>query len=197
MSIENRINKVDLQSEEEAINSDYRAAIHKKFSEADVRPETIRQLVFEDFAAPLDSRLTEKLQHIHERILEDFPTREMITLSPLGVTGLDRYLTKTSALKIAHITGRPADVVADPTIQLAVETFRKRRSRNEDGVRLGAIHMCARLQNYSDERLKPVFEMFGTLDSSITSSDEFEAGEIVNLIGVYVGLLRSLGVTAR
>jgi len=191
MSIEKRIGRVDVGGEQK-VNTDYRAAIHKKFSEKEPNPDAIRQLMNEDFVLPLDARLTKKLAAIHEDLYSVFPARELITLSPIGVSGLDQYLTRTSPFKIAHTTGKPADVVADPTIQLAAEVYRRRQTKDNQELSLGTSHMCTRLQKYADRMLKPTFEMFGTLDSAVTPTDEFEMEKITDLIRGYRDLFKLL-----
>lgn len=197
MSIENRINKIGSFSREK-IDSNYRAAIHKKFSEIEPNPEVIRQILFEDFFLPLDSRLTERLDFIHRGLRNTFLNREILTLSPLGVFGLDQYLTRTSPLKIAHVVSRPADIVADPTIQLAAEAYRRRqKDRNKDEINLGATCLCTRLQKYSDKRFKSVFEMFGTLDSNCTAPDDFESKKLANLTETFLELFKSLKIKER
>lgn len=188
MSIENRINKVDLN--EQPVDSSYRAAIHKKFSNLEIKPETLKAALLEDFTQPLDAAITKKLHEINERIVSVFDNKEIIRLSPLGASGLDQYLTKTSSLKIAHVTGRNADVVADPTIQLAAEAYRRRRIRDTNDIALGTQHMCMRLQRYSSKSFKPYFEMFSTMDSSINSSFEFESDRMVDLISRYAQFLK-------
>lgn len=194
MSIENRIGEVDLNKEN--VDSNYRATIHKKFSESEISPEALRQIIFEEIVSPLDSDLTRKLFKIREGIYSVFPSREIVTLSPMGASGLDQYLTKTSPLKIAHVASRPTDIVADPTIQLAAEVYRRRRNRKNEEISIGASQMCTRLQKYSNKSLKPVFEMFGTLDSRIGGSDGFESETVANLIAGFIELFSLLDVQA-
>jgi hypothetical protein len=188
MSIENRISKVNLN--EDGLDSNYRAAVHKKFSEDTVSPEALRQNLMEDFVEPLDAETTKNLHETHDKIFNVFSDREIITLSSLGGHGLDSYLTETSPLKVAHLTGRNADLVADPAIQLAAEAYRRRLKRDQGEISLGAVHRCIRLQRYEDKNRKTNFEMFATLDSKHRDlTQSFETDKICELISRYIGLL--------
>lgn len=187
--IEDRIGLVDLNSPR--INTDYRAALHQKYSSAPTNLNNVRQLLSEDFVLSTSSRDTKTLHSIHDWIFRNLD-REIITLSPLGVFGLDQILTDTSPLKVAHVTGRTADVVADPTIQLAGEAYRRRKSNDNSELSIGAFHQCTRLQHYMNKAFKPVFEMFGTTDSVTKfSGTSYEAMRISQLMAGYERLINA------
>lgn len=187
MGIEERIKNIDLNSGE--INTDYRAAIHQRYSNTPVNINNVRRLLTESFAFSTDAQTTRTLHAIHSWMFDNF-SREIITLSPLGVYGLDQVLTSTSSLKIAHVTGKPADVVADPTVQLTGEVYRRRKVRDENELILGTFHQCTRLQHYANPLFKPVFEMFGTVDSTLKSSKGFGIKGIARLVSDYGRLIR-------
>lgn len=182
--IEKRVIGVDLNNGE--INSNYRAALHGKLSRVEVKPDTLRSLANDDSFLPLDPRTTRALHNVHEWMFSQNDDREIILLSSLGVFGLDQYLTQTSPLKIAHVTGRPGDVVADPAVQLSMETFRRRRAGNGGQIRLATFHRCTRLQRYSNKLFKPVFEMFATFDSTLnTQVSNYHVEVISGLVDYY------------
>lgn len=191
MTIEDRISRVDLNSA--TVNTDYRAALHQKLSGVSVNFGSVRSLFNDDLVLPLSASVTRKLYEIQSWVFNNSNNRELISLSPLGIFGIDQILTKTSPLKIAHIAGQPVDVVADPTIQLVAETYRRRRSKDQGNISLGAFHKCTRLQRYTDSTYKSIFEMFGTVDSrSRDPSNEFEIDTICRLIDSYTALIEDI-----
>lgn len=183
MAIERRIGSVNLP--EGRVDSSYRAAIHKKFSDLTPELSFIRDIIDQDFTQVIDpvvSRLTERFR---DDLLGRDPNRIYVELSPLGPFGIDSFLTKTSALKVAHVTGRPADVVADPTIQLATEAYRQRKKGNKAEISLGTSHRCIRLQRYENPQFSTSFEMFATLDTTENSTRFYEEEETIRLIKFY------------
>ncbi len=195
MSIEKRIDGVDLNNS--SVNTDFRAAVHKKISSSvqDYGVKRVKDLSRDEFTLPLDSDTSLFLHHIHELLVQRKGGRDFIFLSPLGPFGLDSILAQTSALKISHTTGRPADVVADPTTQLAIEVYRRRFSGQNERVSLSTFHRCTRLQRYDDPNYKTTFDMFGTIDSYLPNKDlgyRFSHQTIVSLVDYYLSVLNDL-----
>ncbi len=188
MPVEDRISRVDLNTN--PINTDFRASLHQKLSGVNINFGNVRNILNDDLILPLSVDVTRKLHEIHSWVFNNSNNRDLISLSPLGIFGIDQLLTKTSPLKIAHIAGQSVDVVADPTIQLVVEAYRRRRGKDQGDISLGAFHTCTRLQRYTDSTYKSVFEMFGTLDSrSRDPSSNFEIDTICGLIESYTALI--------
>ncbi len=191
MAIEKRISDVDLNGEN--VNTTYRAALHQKLSSAPTDLGLVKQLLNQDFTQPLSPELTDTIRTL-ENILIDIErdSRQIIYLSPLGAFGLNAALTKTSPLKIAHITGRPGDVVADPTVELSAEVFRQRMKGSHEPCALGTIHRAVRLQRYKDPKFTTSFEMFSTIDSALSSPRFFEEETIAEHLGKYYGFFRGV-----
>lgn len=183
MSIRERITNVDLNNGR--VNTDYRAALHDKLSAVKPDASSIKTLIAQDFTRPLDARTTELLHELRLQLLKLDSTRSYIALSPIGPFGIDALLTKTSSLKVAHVTGRSADVVADPTIQLAVEIYRQRLTGEKNDIALGTSHRCVRLQRYKDPSFTTTFEMFATIDSTVGQDKFYEEKRIACLIQFY------------
>ncbi|OGM14047.1 hypothetical protein A3D84_02975 [Candidatus Woesebacteria bacterium RIFCSPHIGHO2_02_FULL_42_20] len=189
MTIENRVAGVDLNNDK--IDTDYRAALHRKISKAEIDLQAIRRLIHGDFGQPLSGEAALVLHNIGNILFEKRGGREMIYLSALSPFGLDSILARTSPLKVAHVTGRTADVVADPTTQLATEVYRRRSQGNKNGIKLGAVHKCVRLQRYTDKNYLTSFEMFGTADSILrhTNNRSPEISILRNLIDYYLNAI--------
>lgn len=195
MSIERRIEKFDLSQFPN--NSDSRAAIHFLLSNfaGDINFNSLNEAVFGEDTKPLDKEVTRKIHSLRNLVLDTLSSeREVITLSPVGPFGVDSLLTETNTLKVSHASGRNVDVVADPTIQLAVEAYRRRKKGDRLELLLGTFHRCFRLQRYTGENRDAYtshFEMFGTLDSKKSSEGgkNFSIDKIADLIQFYVDVL--------
>lgn len=189
MTIEKRIRSVDLNG---PVNTDWRAALHHKLSSVDSDAAYLKNLISQDFTLPLDPNSSKALNQLRSQIFEADPTRSYIILSPLGPFGIDAFLTKTSPLKVAHVSGRTADVVADPTIQLAAELYRQRAKGNNRELALGTSHRCVRLQRYKDPTFTTAFEMFATIDGANSQGKFYEEVKIAQLIGFYSGFFKNI-----
>lgn len=195
MEIENRTAKFNLGNI--TLNTDFRAAVHEKFSSQTSKENSLKMMkvaLREDFSIPLDSETSLKLHGIHDLLIRHMPKdSEFIFLSSLGPFGLDSTLADTSPLKVAHTTGRTADVVADPTTQMAFETYRRRIKGDRSAVSMCTFHRCTRLQRYSIPNYKTTFDMFGTIDSaSGQSGNRFVNNAIASLINYYTNIMTML-----
>jgi len=188
MPIEKRINGVDLNGP--SYNSTYRAALHNKLSAIEPDSKIIKPMLFQDYVQPLSADLTKSLRSLEGKIVNiTEQDREIIYLSPLGAFGLNALLTETSSLKIAHVTGRAADVVAEPTVELSAEVYRRRISGDSNVTSLGTIHRVVRLQRYSDPKFTTSFEMFSTIDSSSSGSKYLDEEMVTRHILRYYSFL--------
>lgn len=194
MTIEKRIHSVDLNG---PVNTDWRAALHNKLSGTDSDASHLKTLIGQDFTLPLDPETSKILNQLRSQIFESDPARPYVILSPIGPFGIDAFLTKTSPLKVAHVTGRTADVVADPTIQLAVEAYRQRVRGNNNDLVLGTSHRCVRLQRYKDPAFTTAFEMFATIDCSNNQGRFYEEVKVAQLIRFYSGFFKNIAPGAN
>lgn len=186
--IEKRIDGVSLDSN--IINSSYRASLHRKLSGVEIPLSTIRQQLFDPLFLPVSSEISYQIHELQNYIWDNFSDREIIQLSPVGIFGLDQHITKSSPLKIAHVASKSADIVADPVVQLTVEAMRRRLQGERNIIKLGTFQRCLRLQKYNDPSRKPIFEMFGTLNTAINLSEQEKVLEFGKLINKYVDFFR-------
>lgn len=195
MGIKERISKVDFSNGK--INTDYRAALHNRLSEVVPDLATVRKQAQEDYVKPTDPETSKLLRNLRNFLIDFDSGHEFVELSPIGVFGIDSLLTKTSPLKVSHATGRTADVVADPGIQLAVEAYRRRSESKNEAIALSTSHRCLRLQRYSDPKFTTHFEMFATVDASIRPLSFFEEEKIISLIDLYSKYLQIVAPEAK
>lgn len=179
--------------------SDGRAVIHHLHSNRLGLKDVRGRMRTENSTAPLSSELTIKLSKLEFYLaqLADKAGRSMVTLAPVSPRGLVAALTKTDPLKIAHATGRPFDVVSDPTIDLTYVAYLDRQVNGElEPISLGTIQRCLRLQRYENPNYTQHFSMFGTLDATIgyDRSKNFSIDVISCLVSFYSHALRNIGI---
>jgi hypothetical protein len=113
-----------------------------------------------------------------------------LELSPLCPFSSAFTLGGTSQNNVAT-TIRNAEVLGDPTIAMALEAARRRRSA--DVVRLGASHRVIRLQPFDVPGYSPHFRLFGLVTAGRdTGSFRFETAHLLEHVRVYLGLFRIL-----
>ncbi len=188
--VKKRIEGVDLNFER--LNSTYYAALHNRISEEEISLKVIRQQINNDLFLPSSSEVSQILFLIQSTLRSSAEGRKIINLSPIGIRGFEQVITKSSPRKIAHLASKAADVVSDPTIQLAAEAVRVRQSHNLGPISLGAFHRCLRLQKYSSPDRTSIFEMYGTLDSYSKISQKESDHHMINLIQQYLRVIRIL-----
>lgn len=86
---------------------------------------------------------------------------------------------------------RNLEALGDPTIALALEAARRRRS--SDVVRLCASHRVIRLQPFDVPGYSPHFRLFGLVTAGRdTGSFRFETAHLLEHVRVYLGIFRML-----
>jgi hypothetical protein len=113
-----------------------------------------------------------------------------LELSPLGPFSSASTLGGTSQNNVVT-TIRNAEVLGDPTIALALEAARRRRSA--DVVRLCASHRVIRLQPFDVPGYSPHFRLFGLVTAGRdTGSFRFETAHLLEHVRVYLRMFRIL-----
>jgi hypothetical protein len=113
-----------------------------------------------------------------------------LELSPLCPFSSASTLGGTSQNNVVT-TIRNAEVLGDPTIALALEAARRRRSA--DVVRLCASHRVIRLQPFDVPGYSPHFRLFGLVTAGRdTGSFRFETVHLLEHVRVYLQILRNL-----
>jgi len=177
--------------------SDMRAAIHGIMSTPPPLSR-VKRWIKDTSVQPLGPELSEKILRV-EAVLTNLAGefgRSIIVMSPVSPKGLVSSLTKTDPKKISHGTGRPVDIVSDPTIDLVTEAYRWRARGEKQPISLGTNQRCFRLQRYANEHYKPHFSMFATLDSTsgYKRGRNFSVDAITSLAVFYSRVLRELGI---
>ena len=115
---------------------------------------------------------------------------DALDLSPLCPFSAASALGGTSQNNVVT-TIRNAEILGDPTIAMALEACRRRRSA--EAVRLCASHRVIRLQPFDVAGYSPHFRLFGLVTAGRdTGSMRFEMVHLVEHVRVYLRIFRML-----
>jgi len=154
-------------------------------TEAELMRASERSLVK---AADIDARLFHLFDQVAFATAREF---EAIDLSPVSPFGVNKALGDIDQNNVLS-TVRNSDVIGDPTVVMALECARRRRS-NPAVVRLCNSHRVVRLQSFDDPDFRPHFRLFSMVTAGRdTGSRQFETGALIDHLRFYLLLFRNL-----
>jgi hypothetical protein len=136
-----------------------------------------------------DARVLTELDARAFAAAEGFDAVELSPVAPFGVnalTGIDQNNVLTAT--------RGTEVLADPTIAMALECARRRKRDGRAGVvRLAASHRLIRMQPFDDPGFSRHFRLFALVTAGRDTGDErFEQEALREQLSVWLALMAAL-----
>ena len=164
----------------------YRTRTAKR-SPSDILAQYERSLMLKPSAA--DPRALIEVERMALESAAAFEAVDIAPIAPLGVNQVFGRIDQNNCLA----TVRNAEVMADPTTTKALECARRRRTGEQDTIRLCSRSRQLRLQPYDGPGFSPHFGLFSMVSAGRDRGGLiFETESLREHIGVYVELLSRL-----